>query len=373
MSRLPRWLLMASHVPPSGLGGGIVRYTMELAYALRRRDDVDLHLLATAEAAGPLGDLLGNRGSVVRLPALPDASVPAFERWALGRLLRDRFDVVQGTKHLVPVGVRARTALTVHDMLLLERAQDFGLAKRTLLARPYSASIRQADTLLCVSAATRDRVRHWEPGSVDRAAVVPLATSPTLLHAEPRPVAELAGRPFALVVGDSQPRKNLPVVTAAFQRVIRDRPDAVLLHVGPPAWGRESYGAAHAELTASGNLVQLVGVDDGTLRWCYEQAAVVLAPSLAEGFGLPAAEALDLGAPLVTSVDPALLEVSGDSAEHLPFDDVAGWAAAVLRHLAGDPGPTPAARATRSWDDVAAETVHAVLGPERSRDTGARR
>jgi len=297
---------------------------------------------------------------VVKLPALPAASVPAFERWGLGPLLGGAFDVVQGTKHLLPRGVRARTALTVHDMLLLERAADFGLAKRTLLARPYSASIRQAGTLVCVSAATRDRVAHWEPTAAGRSAVVPLATSPALRTAAPVPVPELAGRPFALVVGDSQPRKNMPVVTSAFQQVVRARPDAVLLHVGPPAWGRESYGPAHAELTASGNLVQLVGVDDGTLRWCYEQASVVLAPSLAEGFGLPAAEALDLGAPLVTSVDPALVEVSGDAAEHLPFDDVDAWAAAVLAHLAAGRGRA-AQRAARSWDDVAAETVRAVL------------
>jgi glycosyltransferase involved in cell wall biosynthesis len=363
VNRPARWLLMASHVPPTGLGGGIVRYTLELAHALRRRDDVELHLLASAEAAGPLGDLLGDRRRVIRLPRrLPGAAVPAFERSVLGPLLRDRFDVVQGTKHLLPRGVAAKTALTVHDMLLLERAEDFGLAKRTLLARPYSASIRQADTLLCVSAATRDRLTHWEPTVADRAAVVPLATSPQLLEAEPQPVAELAGRPFALVVGDSQPRKNLPVVTAAFERVIRERPDAVLLHVGPPAWGRESYGPAHAALADSGNLVQLVGVDDGTLRWCYEQAAVVLAPSLAEGFGLPAAEALDLGAPLVTSVDPALREVSGELAEHLPFDDVDAWADAVLRHL-GDGARRPGVRPARTWDDVAAETVRAVLGP----------
>jgi len=362
MSNPTRWLLMASHVPASGLGGGMVRYTMELAYALQRQDDVELFLLTSAGAAEPLGDLLGDRGRVVRLPAVPGAAVPAIERQALGRLLGDRFDVVQGTKHLLPRSVRARTALTVHDMLLLERAQDFGLAKRTLLARPYSASIRQADTLLCVSAATRDRVRHWEPGSAGRAAVVPLATSPQLRKAEPRPVAELAGRPFALVVGDSQPRKNLPVVTAAFEQVVRTRPDAVLLHVGPPAWGEESYGSAHAALVSSGNLLQLVGVDDGTLRWCYEQAAVVLAPSLAEGFGLPAAEALDLGAPLVTSVDAALVEVSGEAATHLPFHDVDAWARAVLHHLGNDGPRTPSSRPTRTWDDVASETVRAVLG-----------
>ncbi len=360
--RPSRWLLMAGHVPASGVGGGIVRYTLELATALRRRSDIELSVLASPEAAGLLADVVGGEDRVVRLPSVPDGALPAYERFLLGERLRGRFDVVQGTKHLLPRGVPARTALTVHDMILFERPEDFGLAKRVLLRRPYRGSLRQADTLLCVSSATRDRLLAFDPTSAGRATVVPLATSRRLREVDPRPVTELAGRPFGLVVGDGSPRKNVPLVTSAWAEVVRSRPDAVLVHVGPPEWGRAPYGPAHPVLRDSGNLVHLVGVDDGTLRWCYDNAVVVLAPSLAEGFGLPAAEALDLGAPLVTSLDPALCEVSSGRAEHLPADDVAGWADAILRHLATG-RPAPAAGPVRTWDDVAAETVRAVLGP----------
>lgn len=362
MSGAARWLLMAGHVPPDARGGGIVRYTVELARALRRRDDVELHLLTSPAAAGPLAELAGGHGRVLPLPPLPDPAVPAYERFVLGRRLGSRFDVVQGTKHLLPRGVRARTALTVHDLLLFDRPQDFPLPKRLLLGRPYAASLRQADSLLCVSAATRDRLVCWDPELAPRAAVAPLTTSPQLLASEPVPVPSLTGRPFALVVGDPGPRKNLSVAVSAWARVVRRHPDAVLALVGPPAWGSQSYGPDHARLVADGRLVQLTGVDDGTLRWCYEHCAVVLAPSLAEGFGLPAVEALDLGAPLVTSLDPALVEVSGDDAEHLPADDVAGWTEAALRHLERGRARSTASRRRRTWDDVAAETVAAVLG-----------
>jgi glycosyltransferase involved in cell wall biosynthesis len=357
-----RWLLMAGHVPPDGRGGGIVRYTVELARALRRRDDVDLHLLTSRDAAGPLAELAGGHDRIVPLPALPDSAIPAFERFRLGRRLGSRFDVVQGTKHLLPRWVAARTALTVHDLLLFDRPADFPLPKRLLLGRHYGASLRQADSLLCVSAATRDRLVRWDPRLAERAAVAPLTISPQLLG-PPVPVQSLVGRPFALVVGDPSPRKNLAVVVSAWARVVRRRPDAVLALVGPPPWGAESYGPDHAALVATGRVVQLTGVDDGALRWCYENCAVVLAPSLAEGFGLPAVEALHLGAPLVTSLDPALVEVSGEAAQHLPAEDVAGWAEAALRHL-DVPARTAdrAARPRRTWDDVAAETVAAVTG-----------
>lgn len=353
-----RWLLMAGHVPADGVGGGIVRYTVELARALARRDDVDLHLL-TSPAASGLPDVVGG-GRAVTLPALPGPAVPLFERSGLGPWLGGRYDVVHGVKHLVPQLVRARTALTVHDMLALDRAADFGRAKRLLLRGPYLASLRSADRLVCVSGATRARVRHWLPDDGARAAVVPLATSARLLGSEPEPVPQAAGRPFAVVVGDPSPRKNLPVVLDAFRTVVRERPDALLVLVGPPAWGESSYGPHHADLVRSGHLLQLTGVGDGTLRWLYEHCAVALSPSLAEGFGLPAAEALDLGAPLVTSQDAALVEVSGDRASHLPAHDARAWADAVLQHLR-PAGPRTRPPATRSWDDVADETVRAVL------------
>ncbi len=357
----PQWLLMAGHVPADGTGGGIVRYTLELARGLVRGGEVDLHLLTDASATRTLPDLVGG-GRSVPMPRVPGPLAAAAERGLLTRVLGDRYDVVQGAKHLLPRGVRARGVLTIHDMLVLDRPQDFGRLKRTLLARPYLASLRQADTLLCVSQATRERLSQWAPRAAQDAAVVPLATSPSLLAGAATPVPQLDGRPFALVVGDASARKNLPVVLEAFTDVVRTRPDARLAQVGPPAWGVSSYGPHHAELLASGHLVQLERVEDATLRWCYENAAVSLSPSLVEGFGLPAAEALDLGSPLVTSLDPALVEVSGDRAEHLPADDPAAWAAAVLRHLEAPPRERRRPAVSRTWDDVAAETVQAVLG-----------
>jgi glycosyltransferase involved in cell wall biosynthesis len=363
MSRPLKWLLMAGHVPPDGQGGGIVRYTVELAAALRRRDDVELHLLTSASAAGALSEITGSERRIVPLPAVPDALLPAVERHLIsGRLSTFGFDVVQGTKHLLPRRVAAQTVLTVHDMILFDRPQDFPAPKRLLLRRPYAASLQQADALVCVSAATLGRLTKRCPHVAGRAGVVPLATSSRLLASVPRPVPGLEGRPFGLVVGDPSPRKNLRLALEAWTRVVRRRPDAVLALVGPPAWGAEAYGEHHAELVASGHVVQLVGVDDGTLRWCYENARVVLAPSLVEGFGLPAVEALDLGAPLITSLDPALVEVSGQGAEHLPADDASAWARAVLDHLEGPAHRSVGERPVRTWDDVAAETISVVMG-----------
>jgi glycosyltransferase involved in cell wall biosynthesis len=100
-------------------------------------------------------------------------------------------------------------------------------------------------------------------------------------------------------------------------------------------------------------------VRESQLRWCYENAAVVLCPSVQEGFGLPAVEALEFGARVVTSTDPALVEVTGDRATHLPTQDRRLWVDTIVATLnagARDQRPT----SPRTWDDVAAETVMAV-------------
>ena len=53
-----RYLLIGTHVPPSGQGGGMVRYVVQLARGLAARDDVELHVLAGAGAQGAFTHLV---------------------------------------------------------------------------------------------------------------------------------------------------------------------------------------------------------------------------------------------------------------------------------------------------------------------------
>ena len=356
-----QWSVLATQVPPGGSLGGIVRYTAELITALAARDDVVVSAVTTAAAADTLRELVGPRGQVATVPSAPTPVLSVAERWLPHRLLPGEPDVVHGTKHLVPAHGRALRVLTVHDMLLLDRPADFGTAKRVLLPPVYRASIRDAGLLLCVSDATRSRLEAHLPGSRERAEVVHLATSSTLRASTPQPVARLDGVPFALVVGDPTTRKNLRTVMAAWPAVRARHPDAVLAIAGPPSWGRTELGELFDRLVADGAVVSLGHIDDAGLRWAYEHAQVVLCPSLAEGYGLPAAEALDFGAPVLISADPAMQEVcAGRARAVLPATDVAVWTAAIADALDA-PRPTdPGAGTGRSWADVAEESVRAV-------------
>jgi glycosyltransferase involved in cell wall biosynthesis len=249
-------------------------------------------------------------------------------------------------------------------MLPLDMPDEFNVLKRTFLRRPSLGSIEQADTLLCVSEATRDRMTEYVPMARERSMVVPLAASSSLLGATAEPVPELVQREFAFVVGDPSRRKNIALLVDLWPDVVRRRPGAVLAIVGPPSWGPSSLGRFHGQLTEQGQIASLGYVNDAELRWCYEHATVVLCPSRAEGFGLPAVEALAFGAPLITSDDAALCEVSGNAALHLPASDRRQWLEAIVTALmAGRVTNVAASVRPRAWKDVAAETVAAVRHP----------
>ncbi|MCW2529028.1 MAG: glycosyl transferase group 1 [Pseudonocardiales bacterium] len=363
------WTIMATHVPAGGSLGGVVRYTTELISALAEREDVVVSAVTTRAAADTIAALIGDRARVSTVPNAPVPLLSIAERRAPLPGLRNGADVIQGTKQLVPARSNALRVLTIHDMLLLDRKEDFGRAKQLLLPAPYRGSIRDSDLLICVSEASRQRLAAHVPGAEKRAEVVHLATSSTLRNAVPRGIPALTGKTFALVVGDASPRKNLRTVVTAWASVRARCPDAVLAMVAPPNWGRTVVGDDYQGLVDSGAILALGQVDDAELRWAYEHAAVVLCPSLAEGFGLPAAEALDFGARVLISEDAALQEVSAGRARGvLPPLDVQAWSDGIVAVLEGPPRPgtngtanPPVSRTiSRTWDDVAADTVRAV-------------
>ena len=356
-----RWLMIATHVPPGGSRGGMVRYAVETAKALAERDDIELGVLADAHATDFWSRAMPTGVEVLGLRGLPVVGHAPIERMGVGwPRVSAPFDVIHGTKHILPsrmAGFAHRDTLrvlTVHDFLPLDRPGDFGPAKQVLLPGPYLRSIADSDHIFCISHATRDRLLAYAPDSVARSHVVPLAWGGSLLQARPEPVPALIGRRFALVVGDSSPRKNLPLVLNGMPDVRKRVPDAHLAVVGPPSWGPQSLDGS-----SDPGVLMLGHLSDEQLAWCYRHAVVALCPSLLEGFGLPAAEALALGTPVITSEDPALCEVTGGASRHIWSRDPRMWIEAIVE--AFDKEQRTAPKRARSWADVVADMVEVVL------------
>lgn len=357
--------MLAGHVPAGGAGGGIVRYTVEFTRALRRQPGVEVHVVASRDARDWWIEQLGSstqvhvgktwqhqRGSGERQRETPGVDhVPGGVN----------YDVVHSAQHLLPPPMGALRVLTVHDMLPLDRPAETDHSEALRLRGPYLESIREADLIVCVSAASRSRMLAYVPTARNRSLVIPLAAAPAVTQVVPEPVAGLPPGRFVLAVGDGTPRKNLSLLTRCWPQVAVQVPDAVLVFAGPPGRGRPAATADMAHLEQAGSLKRLGLVSDAHLRWCYENAAVVALPSLLEGFGLPVVEALAFGAHVIVSDDPALVEAGDGQVTVLPSDRPDLWSAALADALTSPPGVAAApADSVRTWDDVARETVDAV-------------
>jgi glycosyltransferase involved in cell wall biosynthesis len=170
--------------------------------------------------------------------------------------------------------------------------------------------------------------------------------------------------PIFLCVGTIEPRKGQRVALRAFERIWRDGVDARLIFVGRRGWFEE---AIVAELTAhpefGHRLYWFDDVEDDELTFLYDKAAAVLAPSYAEGFGLPLAEAARRGRPVICSDIPVFREVGGEGAVYFRVNDPNALAERVTDWLEGRAAANAAAVIRSSWADAARRIV-AVIARE---------
>lgn len=320
----------------SPVPGGTGRYSTELAKAVAGAAAADVGVAGwtawhrDVRHAGVEGVAGPNR---LRLPRR--ALAAAWER-GLGPAPRG-VDVVHAPTLLVPPKRRAGLVVTIHDAVpwshpetLTRRGVQFHrrMARRAsreadLILAPTEAAAADLDGVLAVG----DRLRVVRPGT---------ATTLTLPHdaAQRARALDLPESGFLLTVSTLEPRKGLDTLLRAL--ALTPSIDLPLLVVGGSGWGGLRLEAEAAELGLSSNRVRLLGhVADEDLATLYSRAHLFIQPSRQEGFGLPVLEAMSLGAPVVTSDVPALLEVGAGVAQSFRVGDPHSLSD-VLRELTHD-------------------------------------
>ena len=269
-----------------------------------------------------------------------------YPRWLRGR--RAGIDVFHVVDHsyaqLVHALPATRTVVTCHDIdtfrSVLEPASEPRGPLFRAMTRRILAGLKSARRVTCDSVATRDALLAHEVVPSDRLEVVYLGVSP-VLTAEPQPgvdqrVAALLGpaepdHPELLHVGSTIPRKRIDVLLRVFASVRETVPGVRLIRVGAAFTEEQASLAAH--LGVNDGITVVPHLDHATLAGVYRRAALVLQPSSAEGFGLPVAEAMACGTPVVATDLPVLREVGGDAATYCGLEDIQAWRAAVGRLL----------------------------------------
>lgn len=327
-------------------GAGIGRYVRELLLALAELDAHNSYRLFYA-ARLPLPHALPALPAnfhVRRLP-VPDAWLArAWHRLQLPlpvQLATGRVQLYHSPDFtLPPVSARIPTLLTVHDLSFEREPATAAPGLRAFLKQAVPRSVQRATHVLADSQATRDdlmdlygtpsaKITVLYPGVAAR--FQPVA-SPGQLAVRKR--YALGAQPFVLCVGTLHPRKNHLRLIAAFYAALRNSEHNLVI-VGGPGGAEHSIRAAVQQLGLQQRVLLTGYVEDAHLPALYSAAAAVAYPSLYEGFGLPLAEALACGTPVLASSAPCLPEVAGGAALLADPRDEQALAAALLR-ITGD-------------------------------------
>lgn len=363
---------------------GFGRFTRELMGALLARRGARYHLVlphprpAGCRVAAPPQGLSVSVASPAP-PTRPDAEARSPRRLlAMARALSaQRSDLVFFPSLSTWVPVRGRSVVTVHDAIperhpravFAHRGQEVAWRIKSALAR------RRATRLLTVSRAAAVDLIELLGADPLRLDVTTEAAHPRF---HPRRTAApavlgrcgVAGRPFFLYVGGFTPHKNTLALLRAFA-LVPGSPGLVLagatsrsgFHDELPAI--EAWLAAHPEVAARVALPGWLADDD--LVDLYTHARALVFVSLAEGFGLPAVEAMACGCPVIASNRTSLPEVVGPGGLLVDPEDVGAIAGAMQRLLAD---PDLARSLSRSgveqassftWQAAAASTERCLL------------
>lgn len=190
----------------------------------------------------------------------------------------------------------------------------------------------------------------------------------------------VGGLPMVLVVGSHEPRKNHLAVLHAAELLWREGLSFSLTFLGGNSWNSEWFQAGLQRARDAGRPVEtLSAADDDLLFGAYRSARFTVFPSINEGFGLPVAESLACGTPVITSRYGSLAEIAQQGGVVLidPRDDH-DIAAAMRSLLTDDAWYTELAaqasnRPERTWDTYARESWAELVAPRPPRTlTGAR-
>ena len=227
-------------------------------------------------------------------------------------------------------GLRGQGAVfvpAVHDLIPLERPDTTRWLQRRMAIARMNNVARLADGVLLFSQAVRTSLAGWLGGQ--GVAMAPCLVAPLGLDLPPAPPSSQP--PYFLCIATIEKRKNHAMLLDAWRRLGQAAPRLLLV-------GRRSFGADDAlRLLPTLPMVEERGhCTDRELAGLLAGARALLLPSQAEGFGIPVAEALAAGTPVIASDIPALREVGRGVPDHLPADDPAAWASVVADYARPD-------------------------------------
>ncbi|HEX9501060.1 MAG TPA: glycosyltransferase family 1 protein [Thermoanaerobaculia bacterium] len=234
------------------------------------------------------------------------------ELFTVGRA--PKIDLFHAPHYVVPF-VKVPFVVTIHDLIHLRHRNPMArLYARTMIGR----AVRKSARVITVSNAVRDEIAA-EFGHAEKISVTYNGVDHVIRRSFPFATlrVRMTEGPYFLFVGNDKPHKNVDRLVAAFARM----PDAQLILAG----GTFDRFRDRDRIVAAGF------VSSEELASLYRGSIALVLPSLEEGFGLPALEAMACGTAVITSNAPALVEITNDAALHVDANSIDALAEAMRR------------------------------------------
>jgi glycosyltransferase involved in cell wall biosynthesis len=235
-----------------------------------------------------------------------------------------------------PTAVSVPVIVTVHDLSYIVHPECALPSVARYLNGAVPRGVRRANALLADSLATKRDLEQFMQVDPQRVTVVYPGVRPEfrpMMPSETEPFVQTMGLPerFLLFVSTIEPRKNLPRLLEAYAQVRERIGNIPLVIAGRKGWMYDEFFQAIGRLGLKADVQLLDYVDDKALPSLYNRAWAFVYPSIYEGFGFPALEALACGTPVLTSDNSSLPEVVGDLAVLVCAEDVSSIAAGLER------------------------------------------
>ncbi len=345
---------------------GTGQYAYHILKEWYQRDDIDFHLYHRDALQG---DMPGENQHWQYHQVGPKHAWIRFSL-PLHLLLHPRqFDLFWSPAHYMPNFTGAPSVVTVHD-LAYEYFPDLFLPRDLYKLKHWTRqAVKQASQVIAVSEATKHDLTELYEVDPKRVAVIHNGYDANIFNVTTKPDNSLLVNwnlkieNYILFLGTIQPRKNAIKLVQAFHLLKQSGYPGKLVIAGGIGWLADETLAVIKNSPEERDIVMTGYVSDEARRALYTYADVYVLPSLYEGFGVPAIEAMACGAPTVTANNSSLPEVIGESGLLFNATDPADIARAITEIRQDRPVwvKKSLARAKHfSWEKCAKETLSII-------------